>query len=128
MSLKYLRNKIKLLKLPNGLTWIHINDHKLKDTSSGNFRVEVGSYDEIRENVENGVAHLLEHSLFLKNTNQEKSLFINWNANTASQATNYLFSTSNKNFKAGFEVYWNNLINFEPLEKIRDELSNVDSE
>lgn len=126
-SLFYLRGLIHLIPLPNGLTWLSIQD-PLQSSSTGAFRVEAGSYDESRVGVENGVAHLLEHSFFLKNTPSQRNLFSNWNANTGSQATNFMFTTTTDRFVSGLGVYWDDISNFTATEKIKDELENVNSE
>lgn len=127
-SLKHLQNQVRVLKLDNGITWVYVNDEKLKVSSSAGFRLEAGSFDEFRLGVGAGTAHLLEHSIFLNMTGEEKGRFMNYNAATGPQGTSYMFSTAKKEFHPGFGIYWKNLANFFPEENIKNEIENVNSE
>lgn len=66
-----------------------------------------GTYHEnYLDSIAQGTAHLLEHSLFLNLNSKERNMLSAWNAWTGEEATQYMFSTSNKNFLKSFEIYW----------------------
>ena len=126
--MEYLKTKVKLLNLTNGITWLHINDPKLSEMSTGGFRMEVGRYDESRYIMDSGIAHLIEHLIVHHNTPEERSLFVDWKSITDSQNTDYAFTTAKKNFDKGFQIYWNNLVNFEIDSDLTDGIEAINSE
>lgn len=59
-----------------------------------------------------GVAHLLEHSFFLNENHEEKSINTNWNAYTAAQNTVFQFESSDEDFLAAFTEKWKMITEF----------------
>lgn len=127
-SMEHLRNQIQIKLLDSGINYFVIYDPSAKESASC-FSIKSGSFHEqFIENISFGVAHLLEHSIFLHILPKERNLLSTWNAWTGNESTQYMFSTSNKNFLRSFEIYWGLLSNFTKTHKIYNETSAIDSE
>ena len=126
-SFESIRDKIKLVTFETGQEWVNIIDPSFKECGAA-FGVEVGQQDEMEGGYYNGVAHLLEHSIFLGETPQMRQLFTNWNAYTATQETAFLFSSSAEQFVKAFTEKIEMLYNFKKYPNIKDEVSAVNNE
>ena len=126
---QYLKDKITIEDLPSGMRWVHINDEQIATVDCG-FQVRAGSYDEVRPRLQtyDGTAHLLEHSVFLDQTPQERQMYTYWNAFTEDQQTQYHFSTTPANAIEAFKVSFRSLFNFKENPKSHDEINAVQSE
>ena len=103
-------------------------DEKAKE-SAACFSLNSGSFHEhYLDKMSQGTAHLLEHSIFLGLDPKERNLLSTWNAWTGEESTQYMFSTSNKNFLKSFGIYWRLISNFTKSDQIIKETSAVDSE
>jgi predicted Zn-dependent peptidase len=128
LEYRYLANKISLTEFPTGMKWVHLDDEQTSTIDCG-IQVQAGSFDETRlANTYDGTAHLLEHSVFLDQTTQDRSLFSYWNAFTDEQQTQYHFSTTPANAENGLKVSFKSLFNFKENPKTRDEINAVQSE
>ena len=113
---RYLTDKITLAQMRNGMNWIHLDDEQTSTVDCG-IQVKAGSYDEKRAPLSyEGSAHLLEHSIFLNQTQQDRSLLSYWNAFTDDQQTQYHFSMTPSNAEAGLKISFNSLFNFQKNE------------
>lgn len=127
-SMEYLRNQIQIKIQESGISYLVMYDSTAKE-SAACFSMSSGSYHEkFIDDVSEGVAHLLEHSIFLKMKSRERNLLSTWNAWTGDESTQYMFATSNKNFLNSFQIYWRLLSNFTKTDKIYNETNAVDSE
>lgn len=125
---RYLANKVTLSEFDSGLKWIHLDDEQTSTIDCG-IQVLAGSFDETRiSNTYDGTAHLLEHSVFLNQSQQDRALFSYWNAFTDEQQTQYHFATTPANAENGLKVSFNSLFNFNENAKSRDEINAVQSE
>lgn len=110
------------------MKWIHLDDEQSSTVSCG-IQVLAGSFDETRiAGTYDGTAHLLEHSVFLNQSQEDRSLFSYWNAFTDEQQTQYQFTTTPDHAEAGLKVSFNSLFNFKENPKSRDEINAVQSE
>lgn len=124
------KNKITERIFDSGLRWVHIDR---KDASSVQFTVSVGagSFNEMTDSERRfpeGTAHLLEHSIFLNMTAEEKMKFNYWNAYTDKSETVYTLACSSDNIKICTELVARELFNFKQNPKSKEEVSAVDSE
>lgn len=103
--------KVLKMRLANGLEAFLISDPKA-DKSAAALTVKVGSWDEPKEYP--GIAHFLEHMLFLgtkkypKESDQDSFITENGgtaNAFTASSYTSYMFSVNNSAFEEGLDRF-----------------------
>lgn len=126
-SFKYLISNISNTQLQGGIDWVHIDDN-MTDQCSAGFGIFAGSFDEIAQGEYHGIAHLLEHSVFLKETSEVRSLEVSWNAFTDSRVTDYIFSSSIDNYSKVLKTKLELLTNFEAIKKLKDEVNVVNSE
>ena len=125
-----MEGKISVVELESGIKWLHIED-EFETRPSIAVRVAAGSFDEHRSGLKNyydGIAHLTEHSVFLKLTPEEKNKFSYSNAFTDDQQTQYIFSSTNQQFVDSLGLIASNLFNFSRTPKIRYEVKAVESE
>lgn len=125
----YLKDKVTVEDIGRGVKWIHLNDNQEPTVDCG-FQVRAGSYDEVRPRLQtyDGTAHLLEHSVFLDQTPQERQMYTYWNAFTDDQQTQYHFATTPANALQAFKVSFRSLFNFKENPKSHDEINAVQSE
>ena len=127
---RHLEGRINVTRLESGIDWLHIEDPKVQNILVS-VRVAAGSFDESRigsRRFYDGIAHLTEHSVFLKMTPEQKSQFSYTNAFTDDQQTQYLFTTTNNLGSSSLQLIASNLFNFSTTPKIRDEVKAVESE
>jgi hypothetical protein len=120
------QDNIYELTLPSGLKWVHINDKNTK-LATWSVLVGAGSFNEGKDYPE-GTAHLLEHSIFLQMSEEEKVKYNYWNAYTANQKTVYIFATSHTSFEESFSNIAKYLLNFRVDPKCRAETDAVHNE
>ena len=127
-SMEYVRNNIKIGVLENGLKYFLIDNNQLKE-SAATFSMGVGMFHEtFLPDLSEGVAHLLEHSIFMNINNKARDLLSYWNSWTDTENTQFTFSTSNKNFLKGFETYWKAIAEFAKIPEIRAETKSIENE
>ena len=126
-SFQSIRKNIKLFKFKEGQEWVSIVDPD-STICGATYGMQVGFADEIEDGFYNGIAHLLEHSVFLGETVQMKSLFKDSNAETKSISTNFCFSASPDNFVEAFKSKIDLLYDFKKYPNIKDEVSAVNNE
>ena len=115
------------LRTSSGVEWIHINATSKKKCGMS-MGMNVGSFQEIEGDFYEGTAHLLEHSIFLKETPEVKANYPYWNGATTDQETFFYAETRSDLFKEGFKYKIDELMKFEPSEKIKDEVFAVNNE
>lgn len=107
----FANRKVLKIRLTNGLEAYLISDPKA-DKSAAALSVRAGSWDDPKENP--GIAHFLEHMLFLGTKKypdpSEYNNFItehdgNTNAFTTSTFTSYMFSIDNQAFEEGLDRF-----------------------
>lgn len=126
-SFRNLKHKIFYQKLINGVEWIHINDPSTETCSAG-IGISSGSFEETVGGFYPGMAHLLEHSFFLVETMADRSLLKAWNAYTASQKTNFMFSCKKDSFLKAFSNKWDEITLFKATKEVLGEVSAVNNE
>ena len=126
-SWENLRDKITLYRFKKGQEWINIIDPSLEGCGAA-FGMQVGQEDAALGNYYDGLAHLLEHSVYLGQTKKEISLFTDDNAYTAFQSTGYKFGSDDRKFVNAFAVLLDDLYNFKAYPKIKDEVSAIQNE
>ena len=122
------KSRITEQKFPSGLRWLHIDD---KEATSVQWvvSVEAGFFDELVDHEFNeGTAHLLEHSIFLRLTSEQKSMFNFWNAYTSSRATVYQFETSHEVTQKSISLIAEHLMSYRKNPKSFEEVQAVNSE
>ncbi len=126
---RHLKGKITEKKFDSGMKWLHIDNSEYA-TSGFSIRIAAGSFDEYRPDYEtyDGMAHLLEHSIFLRQTDEEKQLFTYWNAFTDSQETQYISTSTAANLPQALNVTIRALFNFTLNPETATEVKAVDSE
>lgn len=126
---QYLKDKISLEVLDSGVKWVHLDDDQTPTIDVG-FHMKAGSFDEVRPKLKayDGTAHLLEHSVFLDQTTQERQLFSYWNAFTDDQQTQYHFATTPANAVNALKVAFRSLLNFKENPNTPKEINAVQSE
>lgn len=128
LEYRYLADKVSLTEYPNGLKWVHLDDEQTSTIDCG-IQVQAGMFDEVRlPNTYPGTAHLLEHSVFLNQTKEQRALFSYWNAFTTDQQTQYHFSTTEAHAIEGLKIAFTSLFNFQENAKSKDEINAVQSE
>jgi secreted Zn-dependent insulinase-like peptidase len=77
-----------------------------------------------------GIAHLLEHMIFHGISSQDRNLLSFSNAWTSDTNTQYMFSSTNKNFLQSFALYWRALANFTKYDykEVSSEIASVQAE
>ena len=88
----------------------------------------VGSQEESEGGYPDGTAHLLEHSIFLGETDETRALYSSWNGFTSLQETAYQSSSSTEKFVEGVEAKIDMIYNFTKYPNIKDEVNAVDNE
>lgn len=125
---RHLKGKISQKKFDSGMGWLHISDDKLP-TAGCSIQVKAGMFDEVRSpRYYEGTAHLLEHSVFLRQTPKDKEMYTFWNAFTSSQETQYILAATYQNFHKALQMTTHQLFNFEEIQKTLEEVTAVNSE
>ncbi len=125
---RHLRGKITEKRFDSGMTWLHISDDKLP-TAGCSIQVKAGMFDEVRTpRFYEGTAHLLEHSVFLRQTPKDKEMYTFWNAFTSSKETQYILAATYQNFHTALAMTSHELFNFEEIQKTLEEVTAVNSE
>lgn len=126
-SFQNLKHQIFHQKLLNGVEWIHINDPSTEQCAVG-IGVSSGSFDESFGKFRPGIAHFLEHTFFLVETVEERNLFSYWNAYTANQKTNFMYSCKKDSFLETFSKKWDELTLFKSTKEVLGEVFAVNNE
>lgn len=124
------KSRITETKYPSGMRWLHV-DYPESRSVQWTVSIQAGSYDEVnnpQRKFSEGTAHLLEHSIFLRMTPEDKTLFNYWNAYTSSRNTVYTFETSYENTPKTIGIIFENLLNFRENPASLDEVKAVNSE
>lgn len=132
LPLQYASWKSKVIetKFESGLRWLHVDkegSRSVQWTVSSN----TGTFEERNHpnrRFSEGTAHLLEHSIFLRMTPEEKTLFNYWNAYTGNRQTAYTFESSHDNTPKAIDIVFRNLFEFTENPQSLDEVKAVHSE
>ena len=126
---RHLKGKIRETLFESGLKWLHIGEENLP-TAICSIQVRAGSFDESRPGKQFyvGTAHLLEHSVFLKQTQKDKEKYTFWNAFTDNQQTQYILAATYENFPLALQLTSNELFNFQENPNTLKEVTAVNSE
>lgn len=77
-----------------------------------------------------GIAHLLEHMIFHGISSQDRNLLSYFNAWTSDTNTQFMFSSTNKNFLQSFALFWRALTNFTKYDykEVSSEIASIQAE
>jgi secreted Zn-dependent insulinase-like peptidase len=77
-----------------------------------------------------GIAHLLEHMIFHGISSQDRNLLSYFNAWTSDTNTQFMFSSTNKNFLQSFALFWRALANFTKYDykEVSSEIASIQAE
>jgi len=129
LEYQYLKDSFSEKLFSSGIRWLHIDD-KRASTVSWLLQVAAGSMHETLPEKEfpPGTAHLLEHSIFLNMTSEERLRFKDWNAHTASETTGYQFVSTRELFLDNFNLTLRLLFNYQLNRESLREVNAVNNE
>ena len=122
--------RVEEQKFESGMRLVFVEDESMNSIQFC-FRVAVGTFDEKksgRTSFPEGVAHLLEHSILLNMTADDRLKFRDRNAYTLEEETNFHFDSYEEHFIKNFELAAGLIFNYRENPKTLDEVNQVNSE